>query len=50
VVITRLNICVMEENKRDEKQAEKYSKDDKEINDYDNKHKADFEEETSGED
>ena len=37
------------ENKRDEKQAEKCSKDDKEIN-YDNKHKADFEEETSGED
>jgi hypothetical protein len=30
----------MEENKRDEKQAEKYSKDDKEINDYDNKHKS----------
>ena len=29
----------MEENKRDEKQAEKYSKDGKEINDYDNKHK-----------
>jgi hypothetical protein len=38
VVITRLNICVMEENKRDEKQAEKYSKDGKEINDYDHKH------------
>ena len=32
------------------KQAKKHSKDDKEINDYDNKHKADFEEETSGED
>jgi hypothetical protein len=28
----------MEENKRDEKQAEKYSKDGKEINDYDHKH------------
>ena len=36
-------------NKRDEKQAEKYSKNGKEINDYGHKHKADFEEETSGE-
>ena len=47
MVITRLNICVMEENKRRETSGKILQK---EINDYDNKHKADFEEETSGED
>jgi hypothetical protein len=50
VVITSLNTCVMEENKRDEKQAEKYSKDGKKLMIMVINTKADFEEETSGED
>ena len=43
-------LCVMKsENKLDEKQVEKQSKDGKEINDYDYKRQADFEGEGDGE-
>jgi hypothetical protein len=53
--ITNNLLCVMgKEINKTRKQAEKHSKDDKEINDYDYKRQADFEEEgdeeISGED